>query len=200
MFRKLLIANTIAAMMILIEVNSVAWAWPEQLLLEGELISYTSICEIENPTFGPLNITIPIGTMVSIEEECEKLEAELQQPLALILRVRNLDDSGHPFTMPSLTDIVINDGTSRRSAFALKFPWRLSATTGPGWATTIAAFESGVSPNAVKQFLYLIPNFSGKVTIEVGDISSFEIRNKIGLSVVMPRSKLPIAWGRIKVQ
>ncbi|MFC1712705.1 Ig-like domain-containing protein [Candidatus Poribacteria bacterium] len=140
-------------------------------LLEGNFVSYNSLCDLGKPDLSPRSVQVPPGISFTITA-CGNLEEELQQPLALVIKIQNVTTHSRILEVPLPSDLVFMDGQLLRTAFAIYFPW--AAFSGL-WAKGEGRLQVEVDPDSSVEFLYLIPLFSGEATIEFGDTGAFEI-------------------------
>jgi len=107
---------------------------------------------------------------------CATLDEELQQPLAIVIKLENSTDTSHTLTLPLLPDLIVHTRTDSTPALALYHPW------GPkGWMTEAKGkLEVEVGPGAVVELLYLVPRFDGEATIELVNIGLFKIKATSG--------------------
>jgi len=105
---------------------------------------------------------------------CAALDKELQQPLAIIITIRNSTDTSHNLTVPLLSDVVVHSKVGSEPALAFWFPgfWG-----DPGWVAKVegAELEVEIEPGVAIELLYLVPQFSGEATIEVANIGLFKV-------------------------
>jgi hypothetical protein len=174
MLRKLIFAIVIA----MITVNISLAFQPTPWLLEGRLINFTSLCNIDLPKlceqcFSPeISVTIPAGTSL---QTCKGLNSDFSS--ALIVRIQNSTDVPQVLMLPSSSDVIINGTGLTGTAFVLYFPFiSIGVLKDMVWITGVGKIViKEIQPKATVEFLYVIPKFSGEATVEFGDIGSFKL-------------------------
>ncbi len=140
--------------------------------LEARLVNYESLCDLRATALSPPGY-VTLNVIDIVVASCQELETELQQPLALVVKIRNLTNSSRVLTAPLPFDVMVYDGAFPRAALAIHWIANL-------WIKGSGTTETPIATNGAVEFLYLIPRFSGKAEIEFGDIGSFGISTDIG--------------------
>lgn len=150
-------------------------------MLEGHFVSFTSICDLKPEPLGPKRVTIGKGSKFTTTG-CTSLDEELkeQQPLAIIIKIRNSASISRTLTVPLLSDVIVHTEADSKPALAFCLPasWVGGAKGACAWVTKVedAKLEVEMEPEAAVELLYLIPRFSGEATIELVNIGSFKIK------------------------
>jgi hypothetical protein len=142
--------------------------------LEGQVIAdLTSICDLAEPELSPAQLTFAAGSSRTITG-CATLNDELplENTMALVVHFSSAGSDGVVMKVPWPSDIIIHADGDTKSAYALYFPW--AAPLGGGWATK-GSGEVTIESNAAVELLYLMPKFTGTVTIEIVNVGSFNI-------------------------
>lgn len=143
--------------------------------VKGQLVDFASTCDLKPEPSGPLSVQLSGNfTMTG----CTTLDQELQQSLALIITIRNATSTNRTLTVPLLSDVIVctNGDSEYASAFCIPNQW-ISTGGSSSWVTKVedGILRVEIAPDGAVELLYLVPQFSGEVTIELVDIGSFKI-------------------------
>jgi hypothetical protein len=140
--------------------------------LEGRFVDFTSICDLETGPLPPSKHVKQSGKWIFTG--CKNLDMSLQEPVAIIITIRNSSETSSNLSVPMLSDVVVNTGKTSETALAF---WRPGFWDQPGWVNEMegATLEIELEPGVELDLLYLLPRFSGQVTIKVADIGSLNL-------------------------
>ncbi len=132
----------------------------------------------------------PPGSQVDMSMEIEAggsieytggttLDEELDSPIAIIVEVQNSNSVAQTLTVPGLQEAFVENDTESLQVLAFYIPDSWFGDYYAGWATGMedVTIEAEIEPGASLETLYLIPQLSGEVWLDLQGFGFFSVNS-----------------------
>jgi len=148
--------------------------------VEGRFINFTSLCDVPTPKLFPQTLIYPPGHFNHSVIGCKDktLGEEYQQPLIIIIKIKNITKTVQSLILPLPSDLIVHTQAYSKPALALSYPVNVGRGLGEVqlWINNVdGKVQTDVKSGESIELSYLLSGFNGEATIDVLNIGKLKV-------------------------
>lgn len=159
-----------------ISLSSETWS------VEGQFINFTSLCDVPTPKLYPHTLIYPPGHFNYSVIGCvdKTLGEEYQQPLIIIIKVKNITNTVQSLILPLPSELIVHTQAYSKPALALSYPVNVGRGLGEVqlWINNVdGTVKTEVKSGESIELPYLMSKFNGEAKIHISNIAKLKLNS-----------------------